>query len=70
MLFIIEEARRAVEEEKIVITDRGRPIATLVPFQLEDNGTPFNERKMFPEFKVLPYIQGDSTQYISEDRSR
>ncbi len=65
-----EWVRRVVDEERIVITDHGRPIATIVPFQLDDSVTPFSERKMFPEFKALPSLQGDSTQYISEDRDR
>ena len=62
--------RRAAEEERIIITDRGRPVATLVPFQIQDAYTPFSKRKILPEFESLPFLPGDSTRYISEDRNR
>lgn len=65
-----EWVRQTGSEERIVITDRGRPIATLVPFQPEDRCTLFSKRKMLPEFEVLPLHPGDSTPYISEDRDR
>ena len=65
-----EWVRKAASGEDIVITDRGRPIATLAALDELDLGTPFSQRRTLPEFEALPAIAGDSSRYISEDRSR
>ena len=65
-----EWVRKAAREEKIIITERGHPVATLNPFEMKDLGIPFNRRKRIPAFERLPVYTGDSTQCISEDRNR
>ena len=65
-----EWVRRAAQEERVVVTDRGRPVASLVPFRREDAGPAFAERKLLPEFEALPTFSGDSSRYVSEDRDR
>jgi len=65
-----EWIRKVNFEQKIVITERGRPVATLVPFQSADKSTSFRQRKLVQGFAQLPPIQHDSTQGISADRDR
>ncbi|MCY3931563.1 MAG: type II toxin-antitoxin system prevent-host-death family antitoxin [Acidobacteria bacterium] len=65
-----EWVRRAARGEGVVVTERGRPVASLIPFREDGMGTPFGERKLLPEFEALPEIGGDSTAGISEDRDR
>ena len=65
-----EWVRKVDFEKKIVITERGRPVATLVPFQSADKATSFRRRKLVQGFAKLPPIQHDSTQGISGDRDR
>ena len=52
----------------MVVTDRGRPIATLVPFEARTG------RKRLPNREAaiakLPRIQVDSTLVVSEGRDR
>lgn len=57
-------------ERKIVVTERGRPVATLIPFEPVHTATPFAHRKLVPGFAKLPAIQHDSTEAISTDRDR
>ena len=57
-------------ERKIIITERGEPIATLVPFESPHRGTPFLKRKLVRGFATLPAIEHDSTPGISIDRDR
>ena len=65
-----EWIRKVSLEQKIVITERGRPVATLVPFQSGDKATSFQQRKLVQGFAKLPPIQHDSTGGISADRDR
>lgn len=65
-----EWARRATRGEGVVITDRGRPVASLIPFREGDAGRSFRDRLVLPEFETLPAVDGDSTGYVSEDRDR
>lgn len=62
--------RRVAREGRVVVKERGQPVATLVPFELEHRGTPFSKRVLVPGFADLPPTTGDSTDYISEDRER
>ncbi len=55
---------------EMIVTDRGRPVATLTALDARSLSTPFSERRILPEFDALPAISGDSSTYISEDRSR
>ena len=63
-----EWVRRAARGEGIVITERGRPVASLIPFCEDDSDRSFRDRQMLPEFDALPEVSGDATIYISEDR--
>lgn len=65
-----EWVRQAASGDEVVITDHGRPIATLAGFDERDLGTSFLHRKTLPEFEALPTISGDSSRYVSEDRDR
>lgn len=65
-----EWVRTAASGEDVVITDRGRPIATLAALHERDLGTPFTERRTLAEFEALPAVRGESSRYVSEDRSR
>ena len=65
-----EWIRKVILEQKIVIPECGRPVATLVPFQTAYKATSFRQRKLVQGFAKLPPIQHDSTQGISADRDR
>lgn len=65
-----EWVRRVAEERRLVVTDRGRPVATLVPYEPADLGTPFAQRRVLPAFADLPPVAGDSTRFVAEDRDR
>ena len=65
-----EWIRRAASGERIVVTDRGRPIASLASIKKGDFGTPYSERKMLRKFEALPEVSGDSTRSVSKDRDR
>jgi prevent-host-death family protein len=62
--------RSVSREKRLIVTDRGNPIATLVPYSRDDAGMPFSRRKLLPEFSALARQKGDSTLVISEDRDR
>lgn len=65
-----EWVRRAASGDKVIVTDRGRPIASLTALDENAIGTPFSRRRTLPEFETLPRVSGDSTRYVSEDRER
>jgi prevent-host-death family protein len=65
-----ELVRLVASEGRVVITDRGRPVASLVPHDGAETGTPFSARRLVPEFVALPGVRGDSTGAVSEDRDR
>ena len=55
----------------VVVTDRGRAIATLAPYVEHDERRSFRDRLLLPEFVALQRrIEGDVSIGISEDRSR
>ena len=56
--------------EGVVITERGRPVASLIPFEEGHATRSFRERQVLPEFDDLPEVPGDATPYVSEDRDR
>jgi len=62
--------RRAARGEGVVITERGRPVASLIPVEEGHATRSFRERHVLPEFDALPEISGDTTACISEDRDR
>jgi prevent-host-death family protein len=62
--------RRTIAEGRIVVTDHGRPVASLVPYEQEATGTRFSSRRLLPEFVALPRVAGESTFEVSDDRDR
>lgn len=62
--------RRAARGDSVVVTDRGRPAASLVPFCDSGPALPFSERPTLPEFDALPAVPGDAAAGISDDRDR
>ena len=65
-----EWVRRAARGEGVVITERGRPVASLIPFHEGHAGRSFRERQVLPEFDALPIVSGDAAAYVSDDRDR
>src|SRR4051812_48607982 len=49
-----EWVRKASDAEGIVILERGRPVAKIVPFTDSDNGIAFANRTLVPGFSDLP----------------
>jgi antitoxin (DNA-binding transcriptional repressor) of toxin-antitoxin stability system len=65
-----EWVRKAARTGNIVVMDRRRPVARLVPFTPQDEGTRFADRPLLKGFSALPKLRHDSTTYLSEDRDR
>ncbi|MDD9989382.1 MAG: type II toxin-antitoxin system prevent-host-death family antitoxin [Spirochaetaceae bacterium] len=65
-----EWVRRAALGDGVVITDRGRPLASLIPARPDDLSTPFSRRRTLPEFDALPVVPGEAARHVSEDRDR
>lgn len=53
-----------------IVTDRGQPVARIVPLDEAPRGTPFAQRVLRPGFVRMKKISGDSTIYLREDRDR
>ena len=62
--------RSASRDQKIVVTERGHPIATIGPYSVDDVGVPFSKRRETADFKALPKIYSDSSSFVSDDRDR
>lgn len=65
-----EWVRRAARGEGVVVTERGRPVASLIPFAEGVQRRSFRERIVLSEFAELPPVPGDSTADVSDDRDR
>jgi prevent-host-death family protein len=65
-----EWVRKVSDAEPIIVTDRHRPVAKLVPFTSEDEKKSFAARPLVEGFSTLPKLDHDSAQYISDDRDR
>jgi len=65
-----EWVRKAVQAGGIVVMDRKRPVAKLVPFTPADQGNDFADRPLANGFGLLPKMHHDSTLHLSEDRER
>ena len=63
-------ARRGTRGEGVVVTERGRPAASRIPFPEGVQGRSFRERIVLSEFDALPPAAGDSTADVSDDRNR
>ena len=59
---------RLASRQPIVVTDRGRPVATLVPFGGDLLSRPLPDREA--RLARLPRIPVDSSRIISDDRDR
>ncbi|MEO6788297.1 MAG: hypothetical protein ABI318_19415 [Chthoniobacteraceae bacterium] len=62
---------KATEQEPIVLTDKGQPVAKIVPLPVAKAENPFLTRKLLPGIAELQgklYGGTDSTQIISEMR--
>ncbi|MGB8356177.1 MAG: hypothetical protein WCD79_19930 [Chthoniobacteraceae bacterium] len=62
--------RKTAHAGNIVVMDRRRPVAKLVPFGPEDEEKPFADRPMVKGFSALPKMRHDSTRYPVGDRER
>jgi len=57
----------ATSHEPVIVLDRGRPTARLLPFDAPAS-TPFSKRKLVPGFADLPRVEEDSGSLLEEDR--
>jgi antitoxin (DNA-binding transcriptional repressor) of toxin-antitoxin stability system len=65
--------REAVRVEELVVTERGRPIATIVPYVEPVRANAFKTRKLRPGYaKLLGRLRGgtDSSAIVSDSRDR
>ena len=62
--------RGVAEHRRIVITDRGRPVATIMPFDESETTATFSQRRQSKKFRDLGLVKGDSEVFIGEDRNR
>ncbi len=63
-----EWVRSAALGEGVATTDRGRPVASLLPVRPGDLSAPFRQRLTLRVFDALPSVSGYSGLYVSEDR--
>ena len=56
----------------VVVTDRGKPLATITPYTADVERRSFRERDLSPAFEALQgrRASGNSTADVSDDRNR
>jgi prevent-host-death family protein len=56
----------------VVVTDRGKPLATITPYSDDVERRRFRDREMSSAFRALQRREpdGDSTHDVSDDRDR
>ena len=56
----------------VVVTDRGQPIATIMPYQVDTDRKRFADRELLPAFAALQRraVTGNATLDVSDDRDR
>ena len=62
---------KATEQEPIVLTDKGQPVAKIVPLPVAKAENPFLTRKLLPGYEAIMhkrYSGQDSTEIISDMR--
>jgi len=57
----------AISHDTVVVLERGRPTARLMPFT-PPAATPFSKRRLVPGFADLPRVGEDSGRLLEEDR--
>ena len=62
--------RGVAEHHRILVTDRGRPVAEIIPFEKKEVTVSFADRRQSPEFGALPKVAGDAAEDVGTDRSR
>jgi len=64
--------RKAAAQGKIVVTERGEPVAELHPYHQDDPAERWKRRRILPEYARIMNqpIGGDITDAISTDRDR
>lgn len=68
--------RKAAADMRVIITDRGKPVAQLQPIGFTGEGQPnppkWKDRVLIPEYQAIMDnpVSGDSSVSISEDRDR
>lgn len=62
--------RDVAENRPVVVTERGVPVATIVPFSAQAMGRSFGDRTESAAFGQLPRVNSDSTGVIADDRER
>lgn len=62
--------RATKQGTRVVVTERGEPVATLVPFLPTHQAMPLAKRKLVKGFAQLPPMSGDCSLGIAEDRDR
>lgn len=67
---VVREAASA--GNAVVITDRGRPVATMAPWEAHDERRAFRDRELSPAFQAVQRKKPvrDSSADISADRDR
>jgi len=63
--------RRVVQEQEVIVTERGQPVVRMLPPAKVQNGNPFHKRKLLPGVARLierPLSGPDSTEIISDMR--
>lgn len=53
-----------------VVTDRGQPVARIVPLDEAPSGPPFSARVLRPALARMKPIRWDSTKAVRDDRDR
>ena len=63
--------RQATEEEPIVFTDKGEPVARIVPEPAPKASRPFATRQLLPQYEAIMHSRfggKDSAEIVSEMR--
>jgi len=62
-----EWVRKAAGLGEVIVLDRGRPVAKLLPTESQP-ATPFSQRTLVPGFASLPKTAGNSSTYLEDER--
>lgn len=62
--------RGVAEHHRILVTDRGRPVAEIIPYEEKETTVSFSDRRESSEFQELPQVPGDAAEDVGADRHR